>query len=190
MNFAAVYRIEAALLVALMAGLAGASSAAATQAAPESRVPEMPAAGHVRAEQSTSLTITVNGVSQQLSPAELAAMPQTTVRVRNAHTNVDESYTGVLVSDLLAKAGLTLTPKTQGQILRSYLRAQGTDFYFVLYSGAELQSMLHDATVIVALHRNNADLGEDGRFKLIATSEKKPARWVRSLVSLTLITVN
>ena len=45
----------------------------------------------------------MDGKAATLSVADLQAMPQKTVTVHNEHTKADESYTGVLLGDLLAK---------------------------------------------------------------------------------------
>ena len=150
----------------------------------------MPEATHARAEISGTLTLTLDGVSVQLSPADLGSMPQTTLTVRNAHSQAQESYTGVAMSDLLTKAGFPSSRQNQQRLLHSYLRAQGSDFYFVLYSGTEIESNLHSGNVIVALQLNGGSLGADGHFKLVSSEDTRPARWVRNLVSLTLVTVN
>ncbi len=142
------------------------------------------------AERSTTLTLTVGGVSKQLSARDLSAMPQSHVLVHNAHTNRDETYTGVALYDLLSASGFPLTKETQSMYLRSYLRAQGTDFYFVIYSASEVAPDLNNSSVLVATQMDRHDLGREGLFKLISTGDKRPARWVRNLVSLSLVTLN
>lgn len=142
------------------------------------------------ADLSTTLTLTVNGRSIQLSLAELAALPQTSVKVHNEHTKREETYTGVAMIDLLPRAGLALNPETEQLRYHSYVRAQGTDRYFVLYSVSEMDPAHHNAQAIVATHVDGHDLGQDGRLKLVSTADTKPARWVRNLTSLTLTTVN
>ncbi len=142
------------------------------------------------AERSAILTLTINGVSKQIALKDLASMPQSTLRVHNAHANKDEVYTGVAVSDLLRAAGLPFSKETQQTLLRSYLRAQGTDFYFVLFSASEVEPDLNTSSVLVATGVDGHDLGADGAFKLVGSGDKRPARWVRNLVSLTLLTVN
>ena len=144
----------------------------------------------VQAERSNALTLTVGGTSKQLSLGDLSSMPQTRVTVHNGHNNRDEVYTGVALHDLLSASGLPFTKETQRTYLRSYLRAQGTDFYFALYSAAEVSPDLNTSSVIVATQVDGRDLGTEGSFKLVSTEDKRPARWVRNLVSITLVTVN
>jgi hypothetical protein len=140
---------------------------------------------HTSAPPSTSLTLTVDGKATTLSVADLQAMPQTTVTVHNEHTKVDETYTGVLLGDVLAKYGLPVDKTTHQKMLRSYLIAEGTDKYWVLYSVTEIESSEHNGTVIVATSVGGKSLGDDGQLKLIGSSDKKPQRWVRNLSSIT-----
>ena len=139
---------------------------------------------------STRLTLTVDGKSTTFSVAELKAMPQKTVKVHNAHNNTDETYSGVLLGDLLAKAGFTADKSTQRKMLHSSLRAEGTDKYWVLYSLTEVEPTEHEGDVIVATSMNGVGLGADGELKLVSTEDKKPQRWVRNLTAITLVTAD
>jgi hypothetical protein len=146
---------------------------------------EMAEHDHVPAPPSTSLMLTVDGKATTLSFAELQAMPQKTVTVHNEHTKADESYTGVLLGDLLAKYGFPVDKTTQRKMLRSYLVAEGTDKYWVLYSVTEIEGSEHNGEVIVATNMGGKPLGDDGKFKLVDSGDKKPQRWVRNLKSIT-----
>ena len=138
---------------------------------------------------STSLLLAAAGKTVTFKLADLQAMPQRTLIVHNGHSNVDETYTGVGLDDLLAKLGYTADAAGQKRILHSYLKAEGTDHYFVLFSAAELEPTLHTTDSIVALTLDGKPLTEDGQFKMIVQGEKKPARWVTNLSSLTLVTL-
>jgi hypothetical protein len=135
---------------------------------------------------SASLTLTVNGNATKLSVTDLQAMPQKTVKVHNAHNNMDETYAGVALGDLLAKAGFVADKTTQKKMLHSFIQAEGTDKYWVLYSAIEAEPSEHDGDVIVATAMDGKPLGADGNFKLISTADKKPQRWVRNLTAITL----
>jgi hypothetical protein len=145
---------------------------------------EMPERAHPTPP-STSLTLTVDGRVMKFSVADLQAMPQTTVMVHNEHTKVDESYAGVLLGDLLAQSGLPVNKTTHQKMLRSYLMAEGTDKYWVLYSVTEIEPSEHSGNVIVATSMGGKPLGDDGQLKLIDSSDKKPQRWVRNLSAIT-----
>ncbi len=158
--------------------------------AASSLAPALAAMQHGPVERSAALTLTLGGVSRQLSPADLARMRQSTMTVHNIHSNRDEVYTGVAVADLLTAGGLPFTKDTQPMLLRSYIRAQGTDFYFVIYSGSEAEPDLTGSSMMVATRIDGHDLGNDGQFKLVSRSDRRPARWVRNLLSLTLVIIN
>ena len=170
---------------AIAAGMALPGVMAVAQAAPGAMSGmEMPK----QAPLSKSLTLTVDGKETRFSVADLNAMPQRTEIVHNEHTKADEKYTGVALSDLLAKAGFTANKTTQKQMLHSYIVATGTDKYWVLYSATEVEGSEHDGDVIVATSMNGRSLGADGEIKLVSTEDKKPQRWVRNLTAITLKT--
>ena len=168
--------------VVLLVGTAG---MARTQTAPK------PMEHHEEkaAARSTTLVVTLDGKSTTLTLDEVKAMPQRTLTVRNGHSSVDETYTGVGLSDLLAKFGLTLDGVGAKRVYHSYVRAEGTDKYWVLYSTSEVETGLRTTDAIVALTLNSKPLEADGAFKMVAAGEKKPARWVRNLAALTVVTV-
>jgi len=173
-------RLAGCLMVAAFATILNCSSA---------RAQTMAEHAHAKAVLSTSLTLEVDGKSTTLSIAELQSLPQKTVTVHNAHTKMEESYTGVALSDLLAKYGAALDKAGQKRILHSYVKVEGTDHYSVLYSAAEIENAIHNGDVIVATSLGGKGLGDDGEIKLVATGDKKPMRWVRNLTKITLVTV-
>jgi hypothetical protein len=147
----------------------------------------MPA--HAKAPASTELKLTVDGKTTTLSVADLSSMPQKTITVHNEHTKADETYTGVSLGDLLSKYGLPIDQSTHRKMLHSYISAEGTDKYWVLYSVTEIESSEHAAEVIIATGMAGKSLGDDGQLKLISTADKNPQRWVRNLAAITVVTV-
>jgi len=155
------------------------------QTPPKAKMGAMAEHDHAPGPPSTNLTLTVDGKATTLSVAQLQAMPQKTVAVHNEHAKADETYTGVLLGDLLAKYGFPVDKTTQRKMLRTYLVAEGTDKYWVLYSVTEVEGSEHNGEVIVATSMGGKQLGADGQFKLIDSGDKKPQRWVRNLKSIT-----
>jgi hypothetical protein len=98
----------------------------------------MPEHAHTPSTPSTSLTLTIDGKTTTLSVADLQAMPQKTVTVHNDHLKVDETFTGVSLGDLLTKYVIPRHKTTHQKMLRSYIKAEGTDKYWVLYSVTEI----------------------------------------------------
>lgn len=122
-----------------------------------------------------------------LKPSELKALPRTTITVHNEHSNAGETYAGVRVSDLLAKMNVPLGKDLRGAVLTSYVVASGSDGYQALIALAEVDPSFHNGEVIVADTMNGQPLdAKSGPFKLVVTEDKRPARWVRNLVSIEL----
>jgi hypothetical protein len=119
--------------------------------------------------------------------ATLAALPHKTITVHNEHTKADETYSGVQVIDLLTPLGVKAQPR--GKDFKFYVVAAGSDGYEVVYSIGEVSPDVHDATVIVADTEDGKPIADDGPLKMVATGEKRPARWVRNLVAIKVMTV-
>lgn len=141
---------------------------------------------HKPAPPAGPLVITCAGKSATWTAATLAALPHTTVSVYNEHTKASESYAGVPLIDLLVKLGVPDKPR--GKQFQIYLVAAGSDGYEVVYSLGEITPDVHDATVLVADSENGKPIVGDGPLKLVATREKRPARWVRNLVAVRVLT--
>lgn len=136
------------------------------------------------------LNVTFEGRTITLKAEDLLALPQVTVHVHNAHRNADETYSGPLLSDVLARVGLIASRETEPLILHSSIIATGTDHYFVLYSAAEVEPMFSKAQVIVAVMKSGLPDTEGGMIQLINTTDAKPARWVHGLADLNVMSIS
>lgn len=161
--------------VALAQLFATGGSARAQAAAPSAAV--LRVSGAV----STPLTLTV---------AALKAMPRKTLTVVNPHDKKTEKYQGVALEEILRKAGVPQGQALRGPAMATYVLAEAADGYRVVFSLAELDAGIADSEVIVADTMDGAALGDNlGPFRLVAPHEKRPARWVRMLKSLTVARV-
>ena len=139
---------------------------------------------------STQLTIkTYEGKTLTLSPEELAALPHKSVSVFNAHSKANETYSGVPLADLLSKVGVPLGESVRGKVFLTGVVASGVDGYGVLYSLAEVDPSIHTGDVIVADTVDGKKLDKDGAFKMVSSEERRPARWVRNLASISVVKV-
>jgi DMSO/TMAO reductase YedYZ molybdopterin-dependent catalytic subunit len=124
-----------------------------------------------------------------LSSSDFKSLPRETVKVFNPHEKKEEIYEGVTVRELLRRAGVPQNDKLRGSAMAIYVVAEASDGYRVVYSLAELDSDFQDSDVIVADTLNGSPLGEkQGPFKMVAPHDKRPARWIRMLKSLTVRT--
>jgi hypothetical protein len=123
----------------------------------------------------------------KLKVADLRFMPRTTVTVHNEHSSTDETYAGVRLADVLGKLGAPLGHDLRGVALSGYIVATGSDGYVAVIALAEADPAFHSGEVIVADTINGQPLdAKSGPFKLVVTEDKRPARWVRNLVSIEL----
>jgi len=122
-----------------------------------------------------------------LSLDELRALPHVTIQVMNEHERKQETYEGVPIVDLLKRAGAPQGEQIRGALMTTYVIAEGSDGYRALFSLAELDRGFEDSGVIVADRLDGAPMtGDIGPLRLVVPHDKRPARWVRMLQSITL----
>ena len=139
---------------------------------------------------STQLTIkTYEGKTLTLTPADFAALPHKPLSVLNAHSKANETYSGVPLADLLRKVGVPLGESVHGKLFMIGVVAAGSDSYSVLYSLAEVDPVIHTGDVMVADSVDGQKLTKDGAFKMVSSEDRRPARWVRNLTSISVIQV-
>ena len=123
-----------------------------------------------------------------ISAADLKTMPRKTLRVANTHNQKTEVYEGTALAELLARAGVPQGDQIKGPWLAAYVSVAAADGYRVIFSLAELDAGFLDSEVIVADTLDGAPLEPaEGPFKLVAPHDKRPARWVRMLKSITVV---
>jgi hypothetical protein len=122
-----------------------------------------------------------------ISADDLKALPHIPVTIHNPHTDADETYSGVRLSDLLAKIAAPLGSELHGKALANYIVATGSDGYKAVLALGEVDPTFHPGEVIVADAMNGKPLdARSGPFTLVVTEDKRPARSVRNLVSIEL----
>jgi hypothetical protein len=128
------------------------------------------------------LKITYGAKTEEWTAATLAALPHVTITVHNEHAKADQTFSGVPLTALLTRLGVPEKP--HGKDFGLYLVAEGSDGYQVVYSIGEVTPDVHDGTTLVADTLDGKPLKENGIFQLVTTGEKRPARWVRNLVAI------
>jgi DMSO/TMAO reductase YedYZ molybdopterin-dependent catalytic subunit len=124
----------------------------------------------------------------EVTAADLKNMPRKTLTVANPHEKKSETYEGVLLQTLLARAGAPQGHDLRGPAMATYLLAEASDGYRVVFSLAELDADFTDAQVLVADTLDGAPLGANlGPLRLVVPQDKRPARWVRMLKSLIVV---
>jgi DMSO/TMAO reductase YedYZ molybdopterin-dependent catalytic subunit len=138
-------------------------------------------------EQATSISVT-GAVKQPLTltAADLAAMPRAKAVTDN--NGIQTTYEGVLLSDVLNKAGVSLGPGLRGPALAGYVVASASDGYQVVFSIGELDPDMTSGQYLLADTANGKPLfGENGAFRLVIPTDKKGARSVRLLTKIEVV---
>jgi hypothetical protein len=136
-------------------------------------------------------TLTVAGAVPTpltLTARELAQLPRASVSTTS--NGITTTYDGVWLSDLLAKAGLTLGAGARGSSLSLYIVARAEDGYQVVFSLGEVDPGITDGKYLVADHANGREMyGETGAFRLVVPADKRGARSIRMLTSIRVVAV-
>jgi DMSO/TMAO reductase YedYZ molybdopterin-dependent catalytic subunit len=122
-----------------------------------------------------------------ITPTELKAMPRTSVEVKDENGRTVK-YEGVLVGELLKRAGATLGSDLRGNAMSTYVLASASDGYQVLFSLAELDSAFTSSEIIVADTVDGKPLlANQGPFRIVSPKDAHPARAIRMLQRLDVV---
>ncbi len=126
-----------------------------------------------------------------LSLDALKRIPRKTVSVKNEHAREDEVYEGVPLTALLKQAGAPAGGQIRGKVMATYVLAEGADGYQVLFALPELDSDFQDSEVLVADTFDGKPVNDKlGPLRLVVPHDQRPARWVRMLQSIKVVSLN
>src|SRR5882757_6792859 len=115
-----------------------------------------------------------------VTAADLKAMPRTTVTVSEEGREI--KYEGVLVGELLKRAGAPVGRDLSGKAVATYVRATAKDGYQVVFSLAELDPGFTANDIIVADTIDGKPLFDyQGPLRIVAPHDKRGARSIRML---------
>ena len=120
----------------------------------------------------------------ELGASDLTSLPRHSVNVTD-EAGASVSYDGVSVVELLRRAGAPLGKELKGTKLMLCVIARGFDGYRVAFALADLDPGIGGLDVIVADRRNGKGLdSREGPLRLVVPSDKRHARWVKGVISL------
>jgi DMSO/TMAO reductase YedYZ molybdopterin-dependent catalytic subunit len=133
--------------------------------------------------------LTVTGaVTTQLSltAEDLDKMPRTTANLTADGST--STYEGVLLYDILVKAGWQFGRAMTGKPMASYLIATAKDGYQVVFALPEIDPQFSGAKVIIADKVDGAPLpAREQPFRIVAPEDKMHARSIYSLAKLEVV---
>ena len=127
------------------------------------------------------------GKETKFSVEELAKLPQTKIEAKDPHSGVAAEYEGVLLHELLTAGGATFGKDLRGPLLASYVLATAKDGYRVVFSIGEVDQNTGGAQLLLAYKKNGKPMTDpEGEFRIVAPQDKRAARWIRQVKSITL----
>lgn len=121
-----------------------------------------------------------------LTPADVKALPRTMVAAQDEGRTV--KYEGVLVGELLKRAGAPVGSELRGNAVASYIVASASDGYQVVFSLAELDPAFTGSEVIVADTVDGKPLfAYQGAFRIVAPKDLRGARSIRMLETINVV---
>ncbi len=124
----------------------------------------------------------LDGSAVMLDAAKLAALPHEAVKAE-AHGHKLE-VNAIDVLNVLRAAGIAPPEQIRGAALRQVLLAGAKDGYVAAFSWGELDPALGGRRVFLVTEGLKP---EEGPLRLVVPQDARPARWVRQLETLRLI---
>ena len=124
------------------------------------------------------------GKTTTFSAEDMAAMPHTSVDIK-AHDGSLHSYSGIVLMNLLQKAGVHMGDSAKKNVAGSYVVITAADNYKAVYALAETDTLQSDKTIILADKTDGKPLPQNAQpYQIIATGEKIHARMIRQVISI------
>jgi DMSO/TMAO reductase YedYZ molybdopterin-dependent catalytic subunit len=121
-----------------------------------------------------------------LSATDLKALPRTKVEVTDEGRVV--TYEGVLVGEILKKAGVALGADLRGDAVATYVTASAADGYRVVFSLPELDNGFTSNDILVADTIDGQPLfAYQGPWRIVAPKDLRGARSIRMLERLEVV---
>ncbi len=122
----------------------------------------------------------------KLSAADLAKLPRRTVRAKD-HGGKENAYEGVAIAEILRLAGVPLGDGLRGKNLSLYLIVEASDGYRAVFALPELDPAYTDKVILLVDRKEGKPLSAtEGPLRIVVPDEKRQARWVRQVISLTI----
>jgi hypothetical protein len=127
------------------------------------------------------------GHATSLTMAQVSGLPHVTVNVHDH--DKDAQFEGVALAPLLATAGIQLGDALRGPRMSEVLMVEAADGYKVVFALAEVDPAFATREIILAFKRNGTPMdAREGPFRIVAPGDKRPARWIRQVTTLKIVT--
>lgn len=136
-----------------------------------------------------TLTITdAEGHATSLTAAQIANAPH--VSVSADEHGVMAKFDGVPLAVVLKMANIQLGDTLRGARLAEVLLVSASDGYKVAFALAEVDPAFAVREIILADKRDGKLMeSKEGPFRIVAPGDKRPARWIRQVTEMKVVSV-
>jgi len=128
-----------------------------------------------------------DGAIASITAADLKGLPRTELDAKDRDGTMAR-FSGVEVSQLLAKVGTAQGEKLRGDWLRSFVVVEASDGYHAVFALPEFDATFTDRKIILADSRNADPLDQKhGPFQIVVPDEKRHSRWVRMVTEIRVV---
>ena len=136
----------------------------------------------------TLQVVDVEGHSTNFTAAQIENLPHVTIDTLDHDKPVE--FRGVAVSALLSRSGIQLGDSMRGPHMTEALLAEAADGYKVVFALTEFDPAFATREIILADRRDGKPLdAKEGPFHIVASGDKRPARWIRQVTTLKVVVV-
>src|SRR5215813_1868948 len=122
----------------------------------------------------------------KLTAADLAKLPHRSVQAKD-HDGKDTAFEGVDLAEVLKLAGVKSGEQLRGKELALFLVVDAADGYRAVFALPEIDHAFTDRIILLADRRDGKPLAEkEGPLRIVVPDEKRQARWVRQVITLTI----
>jgi hypothetical protein len=124
-----------------------------------------------------------DGHSTSVTAAQISKLPRVTVALQD-HDKPTQ-FEGVPLSSVLSLAGILFGDALRGRRMTEALLVEAADGYKVVFAFAEIDPAFATREIILADKRDGKALdAKEGPLRIVAPGDKRPARWVRQVITL------
>jgi len=122
----------------------------------------------------------------KLTTDDLAKLRRRSVQAKD-HDGKDTVFEGIELAEVLRLAGVKYGEQLRGNELALFLVVDAADGYRAVFGLPELDHAFTDRIILLAERRDGKPLPEkEGPLRIVVPDEKRQARWVRQVISLTI----
>jgi hypothetical protein len=127
-----------------------------------------------------------DGHSTSVTTAQIFRLPHVTVAVQD-HDKPTQ-FESVPLSSILSLAGILLGDALRGPRMSDVLVVGAIDGYKVAFALAEIDPAFATREIVLADKRDGKPLDDkEGPLRVVAPGDKRPARWVRQVITLRIV---